>query len=320
MNRRAVFIAAIFASASVSILARGEEPQPVRVAILFRTHKSYQTAASSLETALQATGCECTSIELPKSDDEPGRESALRRLTAARPTVIAAAGASATSFAVDKVPRIPVVFFMVPNARDAPFVVDGNPHKARVAGVAADVSPEDQINWISRLHPAIKNIGILHSSRTQRTVKAFKDAAERRRLTVTAIEADKGEFPEAVDALSAKGCDGVLMIPDAQVYNAATIKRLLLWGIRQKKPVWTFSASIVKAGAFAGQYADSEAVGRQAAELVRREIKGTPPSELGLQYPRYVGRAVNERTAEMIDVRLSSAVVGTDATRFGEQP
>ena len=292
----------------------------MRVAILFRAQKSYQIATSSLEAALQRTGYECICIELPKRDDQPGRERALRQLASAEPSVIATTGADVTSFVLEKVPKTPVVFFMVPNARDASFVTDGNPHRNRVAGVTTDVSPEDQIDWIARLRPATRNLAILHSSRTQRTVEAFRAAGRKRGITITTIEADKNEFPKAIEALNTKGCNGVLMIPDARIYNAATIKRLLLWGIRQKKPVWTFSASIVRAGAFAGQYADSQAIGRQAAELIQNEINGTRPSDLGLQYPRHVGRAVNERSAEMIDIVLNDAVIGVETMRFGVQP
>jgi len=48
--------------------------------------------------------------------------------------------------------------------------------------------------------------------------------------------------------------DSVLMVPDVQVFNAASVKRLLLWGVRQKTPVWGFSENVIKAGALAGQY------------------------------------------------------------------
>jgi hypothetical protein len=49
---------------------------------------------------------------------------ALARLAAANPTVIATAGGTATFVALDKVPDVPVVFFMVPNVLDAGFMAE----------------------------------------------------------------------------------------------------------------------------------------------------------------------------------------------------
>ena len=129
----------------------------------------------------------------------------------------------------------------------------------------------------------------------------------------------KGDQPKAVEELNARECNSVLMIPDAGVYNVPNVQRLLLWGIRQKKPVWAFSASIVKAGALGGQYADAETVGQQAAELVKKVRSSTNPTQIGFQYPRRVGRAVNERTAKLIGLRLSESLLNADIVRYGEE-
>ncbi len=109
------------------------------------------------------------------------------------------------------------------------------------------------------------------------------------------------------------------MIPDARVYNSTTIQRLLLWGLRQKKPVWTFSANIVKAGALAGMFSDAGKTARQTAELAGGILGGVAPGKIGLRYARDVGTAVNVRTAKMIEVKLDK-VVFPDTIKFGEEP
>lgn len=136
---------------------------------------------------------------------------------------------------------------------------------------------------------------------------------------MVSIVASRDRFPDAIAALNSSGCDGVLMIPDARVYDSPTVQRLLLWGARQKKAVWAFSANVVRAGALAGHFPDSEAVGRQAGELVGQIISGAEPAELGLQYPRQLGRAVNLNTARTIGVPMDKRRIATTVKCYGDE-
>ena len=293
-------------------------PQRGRVAILCTPYRSYQEAAESLRSSLEAAGRECILIALPKGKDEKAQQEALRQLRQAQPTVVAASGAGVTTLALEALPEVPVVFFMVPNALDAEFMQ--NRARARVTGVAADVEPRAQIERILRLHPKTQALAVPCGDRTRRTVAALKQAARRRNIRVNVVEVTPGGFVEALRALDVQRTDGVVMVLDPEVYNSASVEHLLLWGLRQQKPIWAFSASIVKAGALAGSYPDSEAVGRQTAELVLSVLKGTPPADLDIQYPRAITHAVNLRTAEMLHLHLTEAALGEGTLRFGAQP
>ncbi len=316
------------------------------VGILFTPYKTYRDAASEMQSVLTADGYRCVLAELPadseRSSEEgppatrgpatasvPGSsvpavrlasatEAALRTITDAKPAVVVACGATATSLALSVIPKVPVVFCLVPNALDMPFLEADSPDRSRVVGVTTDVSPADQVTWMARLCPNARNIGVLCSERSRRTAEALRAAAQQRSIAVQIIEANKDEFPKAVEALNSKGCTGMLMLPDAAIYNSANVQRLLLWGIRQQKPVFAFSANIVKAGAFAGQYADTEALGKQTIELVRKVLKGTDASTARPEYPRQVQTAINERTAEMIGVSISSDVLAGVSQRYGK--
>jgi putative ABC transport system substrate-binding protein len=145
----------------------------------------------------------------------------------------------------------------------------------------------------------------------------IKTVGQNRAIAVVPIEASKDEFMAAIDAINAHQCDAVMMIPDARVYNSVTVQRLLLWGVRQKKPVSAFSSHVVKAGALAGQYCDNEAIGRQAARLIRRVIQGADISSIGLEYPEHVDSAVNERTADLIGIVLENKGITPHTVRYG---
>ena len=124
-------------------------------------------------------------------------------------------------------------------------------------------------------------------------------------MEVILIAAQADTFSEAIDKLSASGCDAVLMLPDPHVYNSASVKELILWGLRQKKPVLTFSSNIMEAGALSGQWVEPQVNGTDAAVLVRRILQGTSPTRLGLHYSRKTIRAINRHTAGRLGIDIS---------------
>jgi ABC-type uncharacterized transport system substrate-binding protein len=224
-----------------------------------------------------------------------------------------------TADALETIPEAPVVFFMMPNALDANFLHDDSRHRARVAGVTSDVAPAQQVDWIRRTQPDRNRIAVLCSTRTERTAEALEIAGRARGIEISPVHARHDRFPAAIDALNEGGFDGVVMIPDSQVYNSPNVQRLLLWGLRQKRPVWAFSDKVVKAGALAGIYSDPARVGNQAAEIAGEILRGKNPKAIGLRHPRSPGRAVNLRTAEMIGAELASDVLASNVTKLGKR-
>ncbi len=310
-------VIAILVQPCVAPSARAVENTDRPIAVLYRAKQSYQTAAKALETHLREHGTECTLIELPASKDKDGREAVRQRLIDMKPAAIATGGTSATTFALAVIPDVPVVYFLVPNARDASFAADDFEHRSRVAGVTSDISPTERIEWAIATRPGLSSIAILHGKGHEATVGDLKAAADAKNLRCTTILASRDTIPEAIEALNASGCEGLVMIPDSHVYNSATVQRVLLWGVRQKKAVWSFSENLVKAGALAGQHADYEAIGRQTADIVLKIIEGADPASIGLVYPEQVGRAFNKHTAGMIGATPSDRQLGTATVRYG---
>lgn len=292
---------------------------PSRVAVLCGERKMYKSAAAALIKSLEGEGHTCELVEWPKASDKPARQRALTQIAESNPAVIVASGTSATTHALNRINRTPVVFFMVPNALDAPFLSSGSTDRKRVAGVAANIRASERMRWVKQLDGNTKRLGILYGPRTRKTVQSFRDAARPFGIEVVAIETSRDLFPNAIETLTTERVDGVLMIPDATIYNSASVQRLLLWGARQKKPIWSFSSGIVKAGAFAGQYANDEALGRQTANLVKDILDGTPPEQVGLQFPDHIESAVNTHTSGVIELKLNDSILRSDVVRFGDQ-
>jgi putative ABC transport system substrate-binding protein len=301
--------------AIVSTAVAGTDPE--RVAVLITGREAYREGAAALAERIRAAGHSCELIELP-AGDTAAQTKALQRLATFEPAIVAAGGATATEQALATVPGVPVVFFTVPHGLDVAVLREDHPDRDRIAGVTSDIAFAEQVLWIKQTAPHCRNVGLLCSARTRRTAEALQAAGRKRGLRITPIPASCDAFPQAVDTLNANQCDGVLMIPDAEVYNAPNIRRLLLWGVRRKKPVWAFSASIVKAGALAGLYCDHRSMGTEAAQIVLEIIGGKPPTAIGVRHPQEFGRAINVHTAKTIGVQFEEQVFASGAVKFGE--
>jgi ABC-type uncharacterized transport system substrate-binding protein len=308
----------LFIFGSFTAVAFGGK-DPGAIGIVFGHQASYSKVVSVLKPALETAGFRCILAELPKPETKTPSDNVLQSLLDAKPRLIVAVGIQATCLALEKGGAIPVVFCMVPNALDTPFMAKSFKDQKRLAGLTTDVSPRDQMAWILKLHPGCKTLGVLHSSRSRCTAQAIKQAGEAVRVKVVMIETDKEKFPEAIKSLTQQDCDGVLMLPDALVYNPINVRELLLWGLRQKKPVWGFSANIVKAGAFSGQFFNPEAVGTRMAEVVQKAVKDSQVSKIGLQYAAPVQTAINLRTMEMIGLSIDERIRKTINLTYGKE-
>lgn len=304
-----------------TLLAAGQgaalASEPARVLIIVSDKPVYREAADALVAAVRERGHVPELIALPESD-APAYASALQRCRDWKPTVIAAGGTALTSDVLRDVPDIPVAYFMVPNALDAPFCAEDSPHRKRVGGVPSDVAPAEQLAWISATAPDARRICVLHGERTRRTAEALAAAGRARGIEVALVAARGDAFTEATSKDSLGDAQGVVMIPDSQVYNGANIQHLLLWGIREKRAVWAFSDKAVKAGAFAGFYLEPADVGRECAAVIDDLIRGS--AQAGPHYCPRAQRAINVHTASLIGLSLNDASRQRDVRVFGEQP
>lgn len=290
---------------------------PQRVAIVYQDKPLYESAAAALRQQLQADQTACDVIKLPTLDTAD-RRAALEKLRSLRPTLIATAGPTLTTDALEQIPDLPVVFFVVPNALDAPFLQPDYRHRGRVFGVSSDPSPEEQVRWLKQLTPSAGTVAVLHSARTPRTPAALRDAAAELNLRLVPLKAESGEFGAALQELDSRQVDAVLMIPDAGVYNAPNVEALLLWGLRQKHAVYGFSESIVSAGALSGIYVEPADVGRETAALIKQVLHERPENAGEPRYAAPVRRAINLRTAELIQVSVEQAAKSSSVKLLGK--
>jgi ABC-type uncharacterized transport system substrate-binding protein len=312
--------------------------QPCDVALVLTPGEPYEQAATPIRDLLAKDLLRCDTVRFhpnkaepppptaatppgaaasrPADDAKSDAELAADRLAELKPKLIVAIGTAATSLARQALPGTPVVFCMVPNFSDRPFAAGDADH---LAGVTTDIAPMEQFRWINRLCPSVRTIGILHGERTRKTVDLLSKAAQAQDLAILRVPTKLDQFPAALAKLEHQDCDAVLMIADAEVYNAASVQLLLVWGVRNRKPVWAFSPHLVKSGAFAAIYSEPDSTARQVTQMIKKILEGKKPKDVGLQYPDHVLKAANERTADLIGTPLARDVLDALDAHFGQK-
>ena len=250
-----------------------------------------------------------------ESGDSAAAAREIEAIRAYAPTQVAVGGSSAAEQIRQRLPDVPMVAFLVPNAIDAMSVLRSD-SKLRI--VAVDVRPDDLVAWVRRTDGSRRRVAVLYSDRTEGTAKSIAEAGKRAGLRIEPLRAERDKFPEAIDALNSSAFQGVIMIPDAGVYNSPNVERLLLWGVRGQHPVWAFSENIVGAGAFSGVFCDPRAVGETTAELVIDAIDRKPSPGPRVVYTSTFGAAINARTAEIIGIDLRRSEYDASVQWFGD--
>ena len=299
-------------SAAPLVSAGGDPSRGAEVVVLVGPRAVYRVAAASAIAALSDAQVRVVRHELRSADQ---LEQVLQRLRGQRPDVIVTTGSSLTEAVLEAVPDVPVVFLVVPNVADASFLGPDSPHRGRVVGVTSDIDPAEQVRWIRKLTPRCGRLGLLYSGSTARTAGKLSEAARAEGLELRLVRTTRAQFAEAIRELEQSDACGVLMVPDAGVYEAGTVRALLLWGLKKHKAVWTFSEKLVESGALGGLYADPKQIGERGAELVRRVLADGAVKRPGFYYPA-ARVAVNVRTARLIDWRLAPDALAANVTRF----
>jgi ABC-type uncharacterized transport system substrate-binding protein len=201
-----------------------------------------------------------------------------------------------------------LVYCMVNNPADAG-LLQGLP----CWGVTTDVAIGDQIKLIAEALPRARVVGMLYRSDTnsgKEAVKAMLAAlpADWRLETVAVNEAPS--IGAAIESLTGKDIDVIWTSADSSLYDAASVRSLLLSGIRKKIPVWGFSTAFVRAGALIGVGVEPRAQGAQAAEMLIKLLDAPASLKEGAQSPHEFQIALNLIVAQQLSLDIPQSLTG----------
>ena len=176
-----------------------------------------------------------------------------------------------------------------------------------------------QLDLIVLAMPQVRRIGVLWGPQSQGQATALGALAKARGLELeqALVGGDNSLFSGLRQVL--QETDLVLALPDAQVYNSASIQNILLTSFRARVPLMAFSPAYVRAGALLALYVSPAQLGLQAALIARGVLQGQALSSAPL-YSQDFSVTVNEHVARSLDLSLEPQVLRARLRRLEGGP
>ena len=159
------------------------------------------------------------------------------------------------------------------------------------------------------LNPKWKVISILLSTKDVSLTRTLALCAKQYNLELKTIILD--EYINIIDALntSLSKIDILLALPDPAIYNAKTIKSILLTTYRHRVPIIGFSENFVRAGALAAIHSSTKQLSRQITELIYKHFNNENIDKH--LYPEYFDVITNKNVAKSLGINLPDEKVLT---------
>jgi len=284
---------------------------PVVAVIKSGAPAPFERATKAITAALRQSPTQPEVLTFDLEGDEAKGSAVLDRVRRAGADVIVTVGSLATASALAATTKEPIVFSMVLYPEQSGFLRNG---RDRVTGASLDIPTDVQFDYLRRLLPAAKRVGVLfHPDETGAVVEAARGPAAKHGLTL--VPKTVGDRDDVVAALRTlmDDVDVVWAVADGHVFTPQATSALILASLRRRVPLIGLSAAHVRAGALAALSCDYEDVGEQTAALALRVLQGAAPSSLPITTPRRVGLALNLRTAEHLGLTLPPEVAAEAA-------
>ncbi len=283
-------------------LSYGAE-KPLIAVVLSSSIEPYREALQGFYDELRSRNIEFASAEVTiKGMDSGDLRLLLKKLN---PSLVHAVGTKAAVLAKKEFKDIPIVFSMVLNPVASEVVRTMKSPGENITGASMDIPLDLQFRYLKKILPGVKKIGVVFSeSETGVVVKAAGLAAKGRGLElVTEAVEFPGDVPGALGRLVGK-VDCLWSVADSKVFTRETAREMLLVSLREKIPFIGLSPSFVKAGALAAFKLDADDIGRQAASITGKVLKGRAPSVMPVSVPRKIKVVLNSNTIKLVGVKI----------------
>jgi putative ABC transport system substrate-binding protein len=297
--------------ALVAAVPAADPPRPARVAVVASRLDSpvEETLAGFREVFRERS--EVVALEVyPLPETEGPAADTIEKIRTWQPQLILALGSPALQRIHREFPDIPVVFGLV-LGETVPVP------RGRATGVILDFPLETQFEWLRRVLPGTRTVGVVfHPEENAARIRSALAAADTLglKLEARAISSPQ-ELPAALNSL-ANTAQVLWGLNDRMVTTPQTARGLLLFSFRNRIPFIGLSAAWVKAGALFALDRDYRDIGRQCGDLARQVLHGTPAGALPVTSPRRVVFMVNQRTAEQMKIDLTESLLKDAATIY----
>jgi len=296
----------LFKTALLSLLLLSSvsysEGQPVVALIKSKNIAPYNMAEEAFKDRMKGKA-DITEYLL---DDFHDKNLLCQKISSSNPDLIFTVGTSALKVFLPEFNETPILFSVVLNPVKLKLIDSWTETGRNLSGTALNIPYEIQFEWIKKVLPNAKQVGILYKmDGSNGYLKRAAKAAQQSGLKLEIQKIDKiNDVLPALKELS-KHSDILLGIPDLGVYNRKTLKQILLFTLRNRMPFIGISEQYVKAGAFFCLSVDYKEQGETAAQMAEKILEGFDPAIMPVKRPKNVKLSINRKTAERLGIKIN---------------
>ncbi|MSQ47866.1 MAG: hypothetical protein EXR78_05675 [Deltaproteobacteria bacterium] len=284
-------------------LPRTVAANDTRIALLSSEDAApYKEVLKGFQQSLGQQGINATFDEYLLQGNSGKASQAVQEAKQKGTTLLVTVGTLATQTAIKEAGDIPIVAALVPNPDD---LKTGN-----ATGVGLDFSPETQFQWLQKLVPDAKTVGVVFNPKKSASrIEAATQAARSLGLTLVTKQV---ETPQALtDALNGLVNDVKVLwaISDSTLFSPQTAESVLLFSFRNRIPVAGLSTSWAKAGALYALDRDYLDLGAQCGEMAGKILQGAKASSLPPTTPRKIIYVLNLKIATHLKLDIAQPLI-----------
>jgi putative tryptophan/tyrosine transport system substrate-binding protein len=202
--------------------------------------------------------------------------------------------------------RIPVLFLSAGNPEMLVKSYAGSGSNLAGISSASTELVQKRFELLKELAPAAKKLTVLHypgGVNHKANIVETRVAAARLGLKLQEINVmSVAEIEKAMHGINRSAADAIFMPPESLLTEG--IDTIVKHATKQKMPLITSLLGNVKRGCLATYAANYRALGKQAAALADKILKGTNPGTLPIEMPDKVNLVINLKAAKAIDLTI----------------
>lgn len=199
---------------------------------------------------------------------------------------------------------IPALHVFIPKAGYEKLQREASAANVPRSAIYLDQPMERQVALLQSALPGTRRVGVLYTSAPPELQNLRRLLAEKSmQLRERAID-QAHPLNDALEEVLEES-EVLFVVPDTDIYNAGTIRNILLTSYRKQIPLVGISQAYVKAGALCAVYSTPEQIAAQAFAMIERYLaSGKLPAA---QYPTDFEVSVNIQVARSLDLRVRDA-------------
>jgi putative ABC transport system substrate-binding protein len=240
-----------------------------------------------------------------------GKNDNFDALKSLHPNVIFAIGGDQIGAILKNTENIPVVSSEL--VRQSKAIRTDN----RIALVSLDVPPEFRLQYVKKVMPKVRRVGIIYDPQQN------SEMVENYMALARSMDMDVVKFPvitmRQVQETRYRGADVLLFIPDSFVCQTLSVKNIIVSAFKDNVPVVGLAGLYAQAGAVLAVEPDYADHGRQAAEAALRILNGEKPEDIPVSFCRKLRYFVNTAMVSLMGIEMSPDFVKNADQVFGDK-